>query len=72
MGVNYGVNKVRFPAPVPSARDPGCGHHHQRRGDRRWGPVTVTITVEIEGAAKPACVVESMSRFMLRSVRPVG
>jgi len=65
MGINYGVNKVRFPSPV-------------RVGSRLRGgaelvavePVDggvqciIRITVEIEGAAKPACVVENVTRYM--------
>ena len=66
MGVNYGVDKVRFPAPVPvGSRIGGVATiTGATEIDRRVCQVTVTITVEIEGGAKPACVVESISRFM--------
>ena len=63
MGVNYGLNKVRFPAPVPSGA--------RVRGHFRllaWEPVdggaqlVVEVTVEAEGFAKPVCVAESVTR----------
>ncbi|MGW4804545.1 MaoC family dehydratase [Kitasatospora sp. NPDC004272] len=63
MGVNYGLNKVRFPAPVKagarirasvaiSSAEPVPGGHQ----------VVSTVTVEIEGSAKPACVAETVVR----------
>ena len=67
MGINYGVNRVRFPQAV-------------REGSRLRASATltsatelagaagvqtvITVTVEIEGEAKPACVVEAVSRFL--------
>ena len=59
MLVNYGVNRVRFPAPVPSgARVRGrfrvVSVEESSRGER----VTIEATVECEGAEKPACVAE--------------
>ena len=64
MGVNYGLNKVRFMAPVPvgsrlSARmtllsaEPIEGNGLQMAWE---------VTVEREGAAKPVCVAESLVR----------
>jgi len=63
MGVNYGLNKVRFPAPVPV-------------GSRIRGRMTLLaiedipggaqmiwqVTMEREGGDKPVCVAESISR----------
>jgi len=65
MGVNYGVDKVRFPAPVRvGARIRGVGElvESERQKD---GSVQakIRVTVEIEGAAKPACVAETISRY---------
>jgi acyl dehydratase len=64
MGVNYGCGKVRFPAPVR------VGKRIRARGELISAePVgggvqaTVLVTVEIEGEDKPACVVETISRF---------
>jgi acyl dehydratase len=63
MGVNYGLNKVRFTAPVPSgSRVRG---HFVLHG---WHPIeggaqlAVVVRVELEGSDKPACVAESLSR----------
>ena len=65
MGVNYGVDRVRFPAPVKvGARVRGGGElleaEHQKDGSVQ---AKVRVTVEIEGAAKPACVAETISRY---------
>ena len=66
LGVNYGWNKVRFPAPVPagarvrasaeivSVDDVGGG----------WWQVATKFTVEVEGSDKPACVAESVGRAL--------
>ncbi len=66
MGVNYGTGKVRFPAPVPvGARI--RGHGRLTAADPVNGGVqaTVQVTVEVEGNDKPACVVETLSRFLV-------
>jgi acyl dehydratase len=67
LGVNYGWNKIRFPAPVPagsriratveavSVEDKGGGWHQIVQ---RW-------TVEVEGSEKPACVAESVGRVLV-------
>jgi acyl dehydratase len=66
LGVNYGWNKVRFPAPVPagaklrtiaevmSVDDVGGG----------WVQVVTKFTVEAEGGEKPVCVAESVGRAL--------
>jgi acyl dehydratase len=66
LGVNYGWNKVRFPAPVPTGSkvratvdvltvdDVGGG----------WWQVTQRWNVEVEGNEKPACVAESVGRVL--------
>jgi acyl dehydratase len=64
MGVNYGLNKVRFIAPVP------VGSRLRARMrllsaepiDNNGYQMAWEITVEREGAAKPVCVAESLSR----------
>jgi len=64
MGVNYGLNKVRFTSPVPVgsrlrgrlkllACEPIANDGMQ---------MTWQVTVEREGEAKPACVAESLTR----------
>jgi acyl dehydratase len=65
MGVNYGVDRVRFPSPVKvGARVRGVGElveaERQKDGSVQ---AKVRVTVEIEGAAKPACVAETISRY---------
>jgi len=70
MGVNYGVNKVRFPAPVPVGSQVRAGVELAGVEDIAGGiQTTMVITVQRRGAdgepeAKPACVIESLSRFL--------
>jgi acyl dehydratase len=66
LGVNYGWNKVRFPAPVPagsrvrakaevvSVDEVGGG----------WWQVVTRFTVEVEGSEKPVCVADSVGRAL--------
>jgi acyl dehydratase len=64
MGVNYGTGKVRFPAPVPvGARIRGRGQVSAAEPVGEGVQVVVQVTVEVEGGDKPACVVETISRF---------
>ena len=65
MGVNYGCDKVRFPAPVKvNARIRGRGEVVAAEPVKGDGvQVTVRISVEIEGADKPGCVVDTISRL---------
>jgi acyl dehydratase len=67
LGVNYGWNKIRFPAPVPagsriratveavSVDDVGGG----------WHQITQKWMIEVEGSEKPACVAESVGRVLI-------
>ncbi|MGW4392218.1 MaoC family dehydratase [Streptomyces sp. NPDC004685] len=62
--VNYGLNKVRFPAPVPVGSRIRLAARLAGVEDVPGGvQITVDGTVEIEGGAKPACVLQSVSRF---------
>jgi acyl dehydratase len=66
LGVNYGWNKVRFPAPVPagsrvrakaeilSVDEVGGG----------WWQVVTRFSVEVEGSDKPCCVADSVGRAL--------
>ena len=64
MGVNYGLNRVRFMSPVP------VGSRLRARMkllacepiDNEGMQMTWQTTFELEGAAKPACVAESVAR----------
>ena len=63
MGVNHGLNKVRFPAPVPSGSRLR-GHFKLLSYEPLDGgaQLTVEVTMEREGADKPVCVAESVTR----------
>ena len=64
MGVNYGLNRVRFPHPV-KVGSRVRGHFKLTAYEPLPDggvQLTVEVTMEIEGAAKPACVAESISR----------
>jgi acyl dehydratase len=63
MGVNYGLNKVRFPAPVPSGsrlrgRFKLIGYEPLEGGAQ----LTVQVSMEREGSDKPVCLAESIGR----------
>ena len=65
MGVNYGANKVRFPAPVPVGSRIRMGVEILSVDEVPGGAqVTTRNTVEVDGSEKPACVVEAISRFL--------
>jgi acyl dehydratase len=66
LAINYGLNKVRFPAPVPVGSRVRAQSSLVSVDDVGNGAVQATIstTVEIEGSAKPACVAESVVRFV--------
>lgn len=63
MGVNYGLNRVRFMAPV-RVGSRVRGHFKLLAYDPLEGgaQLTVEATIELEASAKPACVAESVSR----------
>ncbi|MGI9289603.1 MAG: MaoC family dehydratase [Pseudomonadales bacterium] len=65
MGVNYGTDKVRFPAVVPvDSRIRGGGELVKVEEIKGSVQATVRITVEVEGGDRPACVVDTISRFV--------
>ncbi|MCO5176413.1 MAG: MaoC family dehydratase [Thermomicrobiales bacterium] len=64
MGVNYGLNKVRFPAPVPVGKRIRSRHKLvavEEIGDKAV-QMTNEVTIEVEGQDKPACVAETLGR----------
>jgi acyl dehydratase len=66
LGVNYGWNKVRFPAPVPTGSKIRASvkvDEVDEIGDG-WWQVVQTWTVEVEGNDKPACVATSVGRVL--------
>lgn len=65
MGINYGVNKVRFPTPVRvGSRVRGGAELAAVEPVEGGVQCIVRITVEIEDSAKPACVVENVTRYL--------
>lgn len=65
MGINYGVNKVRFPSPVPVGSRIRVGAELAECSEIAGGVQTIMkVVVEIEGSEKPACVAEAVSRFL--------
>lgn len=65
MGVNYGCDKVRFPAAVTVAsRLRGSGVLVAAENIKGAVQAVVRVTVEIEGGGRPACVVDTISRFV--------
>ncbi|MFD8326709.1 MaoC family dehydratase [Streptomyces lydicus] len=66
MGINYGTNKVRFPATVPVGSRVRAT---ARIADVTEVPggvqLTTVVTIEREGGEKPVCVAETVSRFYL-------
>ncbi|NEB75177.1 MaoC family dehydratase [Streptomyces sp. SID14478] len=66
MGVNYGTNKVRFPATVPVGSRLRATAKITSVDDVAGGvQLAVAFTVEREGGDKPVCVAESVSRYYL-------
>ena len=64
MGINYGVNKVRFPTPVRAGSRIRGGAEIAACEEVPGGvQAIIKITVEIEGSAKPACIVEWLVRY---------
>ena len=63
MGVNYGLNRVRFPAPVRSGSRLR-GHFKLLSYETIEGgaQLTMEVTMECEGSPKPVCVAESVAR----------
>jgi acyl dehydratase len=66
MTVNYGLNRVRFPAPVPVGSRLR-GHFKLMTFETIGGgaQVVVEVTMEREGHAKPVCVAESVARHFV-------
>ena len=63
MGVNYGINKLRFPAPLPVGEKVRMGVQLKEVDDIEGGvQSTYELTFEVDGQAKPACVAEVIYR----------
>ena len=66
MGVNYGLEKVRFPSPVPVGVKLRAKAVIDEVTDIKGGiQVLTTVTFEVEGSPKPACVAASVVRQLV-------
>ena len=66
MGINYGLNRLRFVSPVPAGSRVRAKFTLQQVEDVAGGAqLTWSVTVEIEGGAKPALVAEWLVRYYL-------
>ncbi len=65
MGINYGLNKVRFPAPVPVGSKIRLAAQLGAVEDAGVNAVqaVVDFTMEVEGSEKPACVAQGVYRY---------
>ena len=64
MGLNYGVNRLRFPAPVPVGSKLRVGARLTAVDDIAGGAQgTIELTFEVEGQDKPGCVAEVVYRY---------
>jgi len=65
MGINYGTEKVRFPSPVVVGSRIRAGGELVSVDEVAGGvQAVIRLTVEVEGSDRPACVVDSVSRFL--------
>ncbi len=64
MGLNYGLNKVRFITPVPAGAKVR-GVSRLKAVEEKGGSLQVLneVTIELQGSSKPACVAETLSRL---------
>ena len=64
MGVNYGLNKLRFVSPVPVGKKLRLGASIADVDEIAGGAqVTLDLTFEVEGSEKPACVAQAIYRY---------
>lgn len=64
MGVNYGLNKVRFPAPVPVGGKLRMKATLAEAEEIQGGiQVVIKLTFEVEGQEKPCCIADAIYRY---------
>ncbi len=64
MGVNYGANKIRFPAPVPVGSEVRMGATLAEATDVEGGvQILLDLAFEVKGASKPSCVAQVVFRY---------
>ncbi|WP_067184483.1 MaoC family dehydratase [Microtetraspora niveoalba] len=65
MAINYGLNKVRFPRPVPvGARVRAGAEILDVKGTPSGTLSIIRVTIEVEGSDRPSCVAESLSLYV--------
>ncbi len=66
MGINYGADRLRFPAPVPVGSRVRGGAQLLEVEKVKGGAIQakVRVTVEIEGQERPGCVIDTISRYV--------
>ncbi|MCB0974663.1 MAG: MaoC family dehydratase [Actinobacteria bacterium] len=65
MGINYGCNKVRFPNPVRvGSRIRGTGEIVEVSDTSGGFQMVARVVIEIDGESKPACVADTVSRYL--------
>lgn len=66
MGLNYGVDKVRFPSPVPvGSRLRGRGTMISAIEVTGGVQAVIRVTIEREGSEKPCAIVDTVSRYLV-------
>ena len=66
MGINYGTGRVRFVEPVEVGARIRAGAVLTSVTEVTGGlQTTMTVTIELQGADQPACVIESISRWLV-------
>ena len=66
MGINYGLDRVRFPAPVRvGSRIRGRGEIISVTPVSGGVQVVVRVSIDVEGSERPACVADTISRFIV-------
>jgi len=64
MGVNYGAEKIRFPSPVPvGSTIVATGEIISTEENKGGVKAVIRITIGVEGADRPACIVDTISIF---------
>jgi acyl dehydratase len=65
MGVNYGADRLRFPAPVPVGSRVRGGAELLEATPQKDGSIQakLRVTVEIEASDKPGCVIDTIARY---------
>jgi len=64
MGVNYGLDKVRFTSPVPAGSRVRAGAELVKAEEVKGGvQATIRVTIQVEGADRPSCIADTISRY---------